>query len=139
MTRIEKLKAMERMVANQYKGKTLNPEEEIFTINGRRTRYGTNIEFQQYIAYCNEIEEEQRELLGIDLGIIGEWEEYGVDFRVYLEVIDGKIDNCYIFKYVEGNYGSHGRPQGSDDVPTRKEIEIFKNIMEYATSEYEGE
>lgn len=129
----------ERTIAKQYEGKTFYYDYDVFETYGKRTRYGTNIEFDQYTVYCSWLEEEQREMLGIDLSIIGEWEENGVDFRVYLEVIDGKIDNCYIFKYVEISCAAHGRPQGSDEEPTQQEIEIFKNIMDYAITEREEE
>lgn len=128
----------ENTIANQYKGKSLNPEETVLTINGRRTRYGTNIEYQEYIAYCSEFEESEREMVGIGFDILDDWEYNGVDFRVYLEVIDGRIDNCYIYKFVERNEGAHGKPQGSDTDPTQEEILIFKNIMDYATAECNG-
>lgn len=129
----------ENIIAKQYIGKTLNPEQTVFVINGRRKRYGTDIEYQQYIAYCSEFEEADRDLVGISFSVFDDWEYNGVDFRVYLEVIDGRIENCYIFRYIERNGGAHGRPQGSDTDPTQEEIMIFKNIMDYVTAECNGD
>jgi len=122
-------------IAQSYVGKAVNEKhlQRTFTSNGSNG---------EYIAYCNNCDEEECNLFGITDVLLDKWEFCGIDFRVYILVKDGKIadDNRYyrtrnkILKYKE-TYGGHGRPSGYELTPTQQEIRIFRRIMDYVTAE----
>ena len=122
-------------IAQSYVGKKVN---EAHLQNTFRENGGGG----EYIAYCNNCDEEECDLFGITDILLDKWDYDGIDFRVYVLVKDGRIadnDSFYqrrnkILKYKE-TYGGHGRPSGYELTPTQQEIRIFRRIMDYVTAE----
>lgn len=125
----------EYTIAQSYVGKMVNAERLHHTFR----QNGGNGE---YIAYCNNCDEEECNLFGITDILLGKWDYDGIDFRVYIFIQNGRIvDNgsyyqsrIKIFKYKE-TYGGHGRPSGYELTPTQQEIRIFRRILDYVTAE----
>ncbi len=115
-------KLSEYQIAQSYVGKNVDIEklEEVFRENG-----------YTYIAYCGSFDDELYDKFGITTALYRRWEYGGVHFRVNLEIEEGKVAKCYIFKYKDTSGGGHGRPQGYEASPTQQEIRIFRRIMEY--------
>ena len=65
------------------------------------------------------------------------WDDYGIDFSIYLYLRDGKIAGGHIFKYKETSWSCHFRPTGYEMEPTQQEIRITKRILNYLAKEKE--
>ena len=125
-------------IAQSYVGKAVNEKhlQHTFTSNGSDG---------EYIAYCNNCDEEECNLFGITDILLDKWDYDGIDFRVYVFVNEGRIadnDSYYqrrnkILKYKD--CGGYGRPSGYELTPTQQEIRIFRRIMDYVTGERGGE
>lgn len=123
-------------IAQSYIRKVANKErlEKTFTDNGgKHQNYRTGREYYEYIAYCNNFDEEEWNLFGLTDALYDKWDYGGIDFRVYLHIENDKITECTIskFKYT-GGY--HGRPSVHVLSPTQQEIRIFRRIMDYITT-----
>ena len=129
-------KLIEYEIAENYINKPVNTEKllKTFTDNGGKHQdYKTGKEYYEYIAYCNNFDEEEWEIVRLTDALFDKWDYEGIDFRVYLHIENDKITECTIskFKYT-GGY--HGRPSVHVLSPTQQEIRIFRRLMDYITT-----
>lgn len=110
-------------IAASYKGKFFDEEK----MNEAAEENGDG----EYEACCLEYDDEQLELFGITPTLLDKWMCGGVDFRVFIEVKDGKITDCSIYKFKETS--CYGKSEGYWLVPTQQEIRIFRRIMDHVT------
>ena len=86
----------------------------------------------KYILNCVYFEDDELcDKFRITYVLYEKWMYKGIDFRVYVTLKDGRIEDCSIFKYEDPSGGSCGRPQGGEVSPNQQEIRIFRRIMDY--------
>ena len=88
------------------------------------------------VVFSRRISKPQGELIGITDEIFNKWWDDGVAFSVYIDLIEPAniIEACGVNKLKEA-YGSDGSFQPIKLSPTEQDLEIFKNVMEFVTSE----
>lgn len=115
-------KLNESEIAQSYEGKPINTERLVKLFHDKGN----------YIAYCEQFDNEKCDLFNITPALTDYWGYYGIEFRIYLNIENNEVHNCAIskFKYT-GGY--HGRPSGHALSPTQQEIRVFRRIMDYIT------
>lgn len=112
------MKLDEREIARSYIGKPYSAEklQEIAYPNREN----------EYICCNTDFKEEHFELFGVTPRLNETWQYYGHDFSVYIDVKDGAIKDCRIYK-ARVTWGGRCNPCKA----TQQEMRIFKRIMDY--------
>lgn len=119
-------------IAQGYIGKTFNRENLLAVSYQNGTSYPEK--HPRFISDCYHYKQEFLELFGITPLLLESWGYRGIEFSVYVYIADGMITGCKIFKYKNTYCGGHGRPSGSELLPSQQEIRIFRRIMDYITT-----
>ena len=121
------MKLDEREIARSYIGKPYSTEklQKIANPNG--------CDKSQYICSNADIKVEHFELFGVTPRLNETWQYFGTDFSVYIDVKDGVIKDCRIYK-ARVTWSGRCYPNKA----TQQEIRIFKRIMEFVTCESKG-
>ena len=81
-------------IAETYVGKTIK-QSELEKICFRNGNWGNETE---YIAYCCDFDEETLNLFKITPILFENWRYYGIEFSVYIYLLNGIVQRCEIFK-----------------------------------------
>ena len=117
------MKLDERELARVYIGKPYSEaklEKIAFPNGGNKS---------QYICSNADFKEEHFELFGVTPRLNETWKYYGTDFSVYIDLKEGTIKDCRIYK-ARVTWSGHCYPNKA----TQQEIRIFKRIMDYITT-----
>lgn len=116
-------------IAETYVGKTIK-QSELEKICFRNGNFGDETE---YIAYCCDFDKETLELFKITPILYEAWQYQGMEFSVYIYILDGIVNRCEIFKERQDYSSFCGRYSGGQLLPSQQEIRIFRRIMDYIT------
>ena len=120
-------KLNEYEIAQSYVGKPINTE--------RLNQCFTHIDNDEYHAFCNDYyDEAESDIFKLTDALYAYWEDGGIDFRVILNVKNGKTLACKIYKHKDDLGGFFGRPISEYLIPSQQEIRIFRRIMDYITT-----
>lgn len=117
------MKLNEREISGSYIGRRYS-DEKLQTI-----AYPNGCNKSQYICSNADFKAEHFELFGITPRLNETWQYYGTDFSVYIDVKDGAIKDCRIYK-ARVTWSGRCYPNKA----TQQEIRIFKRIMDYVVS-----
>ena len=114
------MKLDEREIARSYIGKPYSAEklQEIAYPNGCNK--------SQYMCCNADFKEEHFKLFGVTPRLNEIWQDYGTDFTVYIDIENGVIKDCRLYK-ARVTWCGRCNP----NKPTPQEIRIFKRIMDY--------
>lgn len=118
------MKLDEREIARLYIGKPYSAEKL------QEIAYPNGCDKSQYVCCNADFKEEHFKLFGVTPRLNETWQYYGHDFSVYIDIKDGAIKDCRIYK---ARVTWSGR--SSPCQVTQQEIRIFRRIMDYITSE----
>ena len=108
----------EREIAKSYIGKPYSPDKLLKVACPNREN--------EYMCCNADFKEEHLALFGVTPRLNEIWQYYGTDFTVYINVKDGAIKDCRIYK---ARVTWSGRC--SPVTATQQEIRIFRRIMDY--------
>ena len=114
------MKLDEREIAKSYVGKPCSIEKL------QKIAYPNGCDKSQYICGNADFKEEHFELFGVTPRLNETWQYYGTDFSVYIDLKEGKIKDCRIYK-ARVTWSGHCYPNKA----TQQEIRIYKRIMDY--------
>lgn len=114
------MKLDEREISGSYIGKQYSAEKL------QMIAYPNGCNKSQYICCNADFKAEHFELFGVTPRLNETWQYYGTDFSVYIDVKDGAIKDCRIYK-ARVTWGGRCNPCKA----TQQEMRIFKRIMDY--------
>ena len=118
-------KLTEKGIVDQFLGKSVNHEAFANVAHKNGGKYLIcNADYIDNSQYC--------ELFGITDWLKDKWGYSGVDFTIFLTVVDGIIAEGHLYKCKERG-GGHGRPIISVLTETQQELRVARRILQYIT------
>lgn len=122
------MKLDEREIAKSYIGNPYSCEK----LN--KIAYPNGCDKSQYICSNADFKTEHFELFGVTPRLNETWQYYGTDFSVYIDLKEGTIKDCRIYK-ARVTWSGRCCPCKA----TQQEIRVFRRIMDYITLAPSGE
>lgn len=120
-------KVTEREIFSAFFGKSVNPK----TFDSVAYQNGGN---QYLICNADYVGDSQlRETFGITDRLKWMWGYSGVDFTIYLTIVDNTIAGGHIYKAKEGG-GGHGRCTSTVLTVSQQELRVARRILQYITN-----